>query len=57
MQTRLQVLSPSPGAVYSSMGSAAARMFEREGLRSLWRGVNSVILGAGMFWNFSNRTI
>lgn len=39
--------------MYNSMGSAATRMFQREGLRSMWRGVNSVILGAGMSCVFS----
>jgi hypothetical protein len=46
-QTRLQLLSPSPAAVYSGMSNAVARISSTEGLRTLWRGVASVIAGAG----------
>lgn len=43
----MQVLSPSPAAVYSGMTNAVARISSTEGLRTLWRGVASVIAGAG----------
>jgi len=43
----MQVLQPTPGAVYSGVINAASRISTTEGVRTLWRGVNSVIMGAG----------
>jgi solute carrier family 25 iron transporter 28/37 len=43
----MQVFSPSPAAVYSGMGNAITRISSTEGARALWRGVASVIVGAG----------
>ena len=43
----MQVFSTSPLAVYSSVGNAFSRISSTEGVRALWRGVSSVILGAG----------
>jgi Mitochondrial carrier protein len=43
----MQLLSPSPAAVYSGMSHAVSRISSTEGLRALWRGVASVIVGAG----------
>ncbi|KAK9766599.1 Fe(2+) transporter [Basidiobolus ranarum] len=47
VKTRMQILNPNPQAVYSGVVQAITRMTTTEGARSLWRGVNSVILGAG----------
>lgn len=47
IKTRMQVLSPSPAALYSGMSHAITRISSTEGLRTLWRGVASVIAGAG----------
>lgn len=43
----MQVFTTSPAAVYSGMTNAVSRISSTEGLRTLWRGVASVILGAG----------
>jgi solute carrier family 25 (mitochondrial iron transporter), member 28/37 len=43
----MQVFTASPAAVYTGMGNAISRIQSTEGLRTLWRGVNSVIVGAG----------
>ena len=43
----MQVIGPSNVAVYSSLGNAVQRIASNEGLRTLWRGVASVIMGAG----------
>lgn len=43
----MQVLSTSPAAVYSNMSDAFTRISSTEGTRRLWRGVASVIWGAG----------
>jgi solute carrier family 25 iron transporter 28/37 len=43
----MQVYSASPAAVYSGMVEAFARISSTEGSSRLWRGVWSVILGAG----------
>jgi len=43
----MQVFSTSPAAVYSGMTNAVSRISSTEGVRTLWRGVASVILGAG----------
>lgn len=43
----MQVFATSPAAVYTGMGNAFSRISSTEGMRALWRGVSSVILGAG----------
>lgn len=43
----MQVFSTSPVAVYSGVGNAFTRISSTEGMRALWRGVSSVVLGAG----------
>lgn len=47
VQTRMQVFATSPAAVYTGIGNAFTRISATEGARALWRGVSSVILGAG----------
>ncbi|KAI9823520.1 MAG: asparaginyl-tRNA synthetase [Phylliscum demangeonii] len=47
IKTRMQVINPSPAAVYTGMTNAALRISSTEGVRSLWRGISSVALGAG----------
>src|SRR5438045_9322143 len=47
MQTRMQIINPKPQAVYTGVGNAIARISTTEGVRTLWRGINSVVLGAG----------
>ncbi|KAJ7077906.1 mitochondrial carrier domain-containing protein [Mycena belliarum] len=47
IKTRMQVFSASPAAVYSGVGNAFTRISSTEGMRALWRGVSSVVLGAG----------
>lgn len=46
-QTRMQVFATSPAAVYTGVGNAFTRISSTEGMRALWRGVSSVIMGAG----------
>ena len=43
----MQVFTASPAAMYTGIGNAFSRISATEGLRTLWRGVSSVILGAG----------
>ncbi|KAI8855159.1 mitochondrial carrier domain-containing protein [Chytridium lagenaria] len=47
IKTRMQVLSPQPAALYTSVSNALSRITSTEGFNALWRGVNSVIIGAG----------
>ncbi|CAD6926936.1 unnamed protein product, partial [Tilletia caries] len=47
IRTRMQVLAASPSATYTSISQALSRISSAEGARALWRGVSSVILGAG----------
>ncbi|KZS94461.1 mitochondrial carrier [Sistotremastrum niveocremeum HHB9708] len=47
IKTRMQVFTTSPAAIYSGVGNAFTRISSTEGMRALWRGVSSVILGAG----------
>ncbi|KAF9485535.1 mitochondrial carrier [Pholiota conissans] len=47
IKTRMQVFTASPAAIYSGVGNAFTRISSTEGIRALWRGVSSVILGAG----------
>ena len=48
VQTRMQVVNPTPAAIYTGLGNAIATISRAEGYLSLWRGVSSVVLGAGM---------
>ncbi|KAG0285181.1 Fe(2+) transporter [Dissophora globulifera] len=43
----MQILHPTPQAMYSGVMNAVSKISTTEGVRTLWRGVNSVILGAG----------
>lgn len=47
IRTRMQVLSATPAATYTGVVQAFNRISTVEGARALWRGVASVILGAG----------
>jgi len=44
----MQIINPSPGAIYSGLTNALATITRIEGAQSLWRGMTSVIVGAGM---------
>lgn len=43
----MQVVNPSPAAIYTGIGNALSTISRAEGYMSLWRGVSSVIVGAG----------
>ncbi|KAJ3046039.1 Fe(2+) transporter [Rhizophlyctis rosea] len=47
IKTRMQLLSPNPQAIYSGVANALSRITTTEGFNALWRGVSSVIVGAG----------
>ncbi|KAK5721597.1 Fe(2+) transporter [Elasticomyces elasticus] len=47
LKTRMQVVNPTPAAIYSGLGNAIATISRVEGYLSLWRGLSSVIVGAG----------
>ncbi|ODQ51437.1 mitochondrial carrier [Saitoella complicata NRRL Y-17804] len=47
IKTRMQVVNPSPAAVYTGVTNAVARISSVEGVRALWRGMTSVVMGAG----------
>ncbi|KAL1924851.1 uncharacterized protein VTP21DRAFT_4505 [Calcarisporiella thermophila] len=47
IKTRMQVLNPTPAAVYTGITNAFVRISTTEGLHRLWRGIGSVVLGAG----------
>lgn len=44
----MQIVSPTPSAMYTGIVNAVAQISSTEGARSLWRGIASVALGAGM---------
>ncbi|KAF9435550.1 Fe(2+) transporter [Entomortierella beljakovae] len=46
IKTRMQILQPTPQAMYSGVINAISKISTTEGARTLWRGVNSVILAA-----------
>ena len=53
-QTRMQVVNPTPAAIYSGLGNAIATISRVEGYASLWRGLSSVVVGAGALQNGSH---
>ncbi|OAL22704.1 hypothetical protein AYO20_11156 [Fonsecaea nubica] len=47
MKTRMQIINPAAGGLYTGLSHAVSTIYRIEGLRTLWRGVTSVIVGAG----------
>jgi len=45
----MQIINPTPSAVYNGVIQATYRMASTEGVLSLWRGMSRVIVGAGMY--------
>jgi solute carrier family 25 (mitochondrial iron transporter), member 28/37 len=43
----MQIINPSPGGLYTGLTNAVSTIYRIEGIRTLWRGVSSVIVGAG----------
>lgn len=43
----MQIVNPTPSAMYTGIANAVSQISATEGARSLWRGMTSVILGAG----------
>lgn len=46
-QTRMQVLNPSAGGLYTGLSNAFSTITRVEGWRTLWKGLSSVVVGAG----------
>ncbi|KAF1984151.1 mitochondrial carrier [Aulographum hederae CBS 113979] len=47
LKTRLQIVQPTPAAVQQSITRSILNISKVEGFRNLWRGLSSVVLGAG----------
>ncbi|KAH8727118.1 mitochondrial carrier domain-containing protein [Phaeosphaeriaceae sp. PMI808] len=47
LKTRIQIINPAPGAMYSGISNAMVTISRVEGFRALWRGLSSVVMGAG----------
>lgn len=45
----MQVVNPTPAAIYTGIGNAISTISRAEGYMSLWRGLSSVIVGAGEY--------
>jgi solute carrier family 25 iron transporter 28/37 len=45
----MQIINPTPSAVYNGMIQGGYRIATGEGFLSLWRGMSSVVVGAGVF--------
>jgi hypothetical protein len=43
----MQVLHPTTGGLYTGLTNAVSTIYRIEGWRTLWKGVSSVIVGAG----------
>ncbi|KAE8383916.1 mitochondrial carrier domain-containing protein [Aspergillus bertholletiae] len=47
LKTRMQIPNPSAGGLYTGLTNAVSTIYRIEGWRTLWKGVSSVIVGAG----------
>jgi hypothetical protein len=45
----MQILNPSTGGLYTGLTNAVSTIYRIEGWRTLWKGVSSVIVGAGVY--------
>ena len=52
----MQIVSPTSPAMYTGIVNAVAQISSTEGARSLWRGIASVALGAGVYLVKSKQT-
>lgn len=43
----MQILNPTPNAVYNGIIQGGYRIASAEGFLGLWRGMTSVVVGAG----------
>jgi solute carrier family 25 iron transporter 28/37 len=43
----MQIINPGSGGLYTGLTNAASTIYRIEGWRTLWKGVSSVIVGAG----------
>jgi solute carrier family 25 (mitochondrial iron transporter), member 28/37 len=43
----MQIINPSAGGLYTGLSHAVSTIYRIEGVRTLWRGMTSVIVGAG----------
>lgn len=48
----MQILHPSTGGLYTGLTNAVSTIYRIEGWRTLWKGVSSVIVGAGTFFGW-----
>ena len=51
----MQILHPTTGALYTGLTNAVSTIYRIEGWRTLWKGVSSVIVGAGMSYVHGGR--
>lgn len=49
----MQILHPTTGGLYTGLTNAVSTIYRIEGWRTLWKGVSSVIVGAGEWWSWS----
>ncbi|TGJ80237.1 hypothetical protein E0Z10_g8515 [Xylaria hypoxylon] len=47
IKTRMQIINPPAGTVYKGMIQSTMRIASGEGFMNLWRGMSSVVVGAG----------
>ena len=43
----MQILTPNSSALYTGVANAISRISTTEGMYALWRGIGSMVLGAG----------
>lgn len=43
----MQIINPGAGNLYTGLTNAVSTIYRIEGWRTLWKGVSSVIVGAG----------
>ena len=53
----MQILHPTTGALYTGLTNAVSTIYRIEGWRTLWKGVSSVIVGAGMSYVHGGRDL
>ncbi|KAF3931879.1 Mitoferrin-1 [Dactylella cylindrospora] len=47
IKTRMQIVNPASATAYTGIANAVSQISATEGARTLWRGITSVVVGAG----------